>query len=99
MPHMPVKTVRGMKIVAMIVNTFITAFSWFDTADRCASSRLVIRSWKKQRLVGQPHQVIVDVTKPVGDLLGNQGELSPRQPSHGVALRQHDPPQRGHVPS
>ena len=38
--------VSGMKIVAMTVSTFMTLFNWFDTADRCASSRLVIRSWK-----------------------------------------------------
>ena len=46
MPYMPVSTVSGMKIVEMIVSTFITLFSWFETFDRCASSRLVMRSWK-----------------------------------------------------
>ncbi len=40
--------VRGMKIVAMIVNTFITVFNWFDTADRCASRIPLTRSWKKK---------------------------------------------------
>ncbi len=44
MPYMPVMKVSGMKIVAMTVRTFITPFSWFDTVDRCASSRLAIRS-------------------------------------------------------
>ena len=38
MPYRPVMNVSGMKIVAMTVRIFITAFSWFDTVDRCASS-------------------------------------------------------------
>ena len=38
--------VSGMKIVAITVRIFITWFSWFDTVDRCASRRLVMRSWK-----------------------------------------------------
>ena len=42
----PVSTVIGMKIVEMIVSTFITPFNWFETFDRCASSRLEMRSWK-----------------------------------------------------
>ena len=45
-PYMPVSTVIGMKIVEMMVSTFITPFSWFETFDRCASSRLEMRSWK-----------------------------------------------------
>ena len=35
-----------VKSVAMIVRIFMTLFNWFDTCERCASSRLVIRSWK-----------------------------------------------------
>ncbi len=46
MPYIPVSTVIGMKMVEMIVSTFITLFSWFETFDRCASSRLEMRSWK-----------------------------------------------------
>ena len=46
MPHMPVNTVSGMNIVEKMVRTFITLFNWFDTAERCASRMLVIRSWK-----------------------------------------------------
>ena len=34
MPNMPVSTVSGMKIVAITVSTFITAFSRFDCIDR-----------------------------------------------------------------
>ena len=46
MPYIPVNTVSGMNSVAMIVSTFITLFSWFDTAERCASRMLEMRSWK-----------------------------------------------------
>jgi hypothetical protein len=46
MPYMPVKTVSGMNRVAMMVCTFYTWVGWFDTADRCASRMLVMRSWK-----------------------------------------------------
>ena len=42
--------------------------------------------------------MIVDVAEPVGELLGDERELAPRQPADDVALRQHDPPQRRDVP-
>src|SRR5688500_1701017 len=34
MPNKPVRTVNGMKIVAMIVSTFMTPFNWFETRER-----------------------------------------------------------------
>ena len=40
------------------------------------------------RLVGQPHQVVVDVAEPVGHLLGDDRELAAREPADHVALRQ-----------
>ena len=52
-----------MKIVAMMVSTFITAFSWFETSDRCASSRLDDAVLEEQRLVHEPDQVVVHVTE------------------------------------
>ena len=97
MPYMPVSTVSGMKIVAMIVSTFMTLFNWFETADRCASRMLGDPVLEEHRLVGQPHQVIVDVAEPVGQLLGDERKLAPRQPADRVALRQHDLPQRRDV--
>ncbi len=60
--------VSGMKIVAMTVSTFMTSFSWFDTVDRCASRRLGDAILEEHRLVGQPHEVIVDVAEAVGKL-------------------------------
>ena len=46
MPYMPVSTVSGRKMVEISVSTFMTAFSWFEIADRCASRMPEIRSWK-----------------------------------------------------
>ena len=46
MPYMPVKNVSGMNTVEKTVSTFITVFNWFETAERCASRMLVMRSWK-----------------------------------------------------
>ena len=45
MPHRPVSSVSGMKIVDTTVSTFITSFSRLLTFDRCASRMPVIRSW------------------------------------------------------
>ena len=97
MPYSPVMNVSGMKIVAITVRTFITAFSWFDTVDRCASSRLRDAVLEEHRLVGQPHEMIVDVAEPVGHLLVDERELAPRQPADHVALRLHDAAQRRDV--
>ena len=44
-PYMPVSTVSGMKIVDRTVRTFITWLRRVDTLVRCASSRLLSRSW------------------------------------------------------
>jgi len=45
MPNKPLITVNGTAIVVMIVSVFITSFSRFEVLARCASSRLVTRSW------------------------------------------------------
>ncbi len=50
-----------------------------------------------RRLVGEADQVIVDVTEPVGQRLGDLGELAPRQPADDVALGRDHPAQRRHV--
>ena len=65
MPYMPVSTVSGMKSVAMMVSTFITLFSWFETADRCASRMLGDAVLEEHRLVRQPDEMIVDVAEAV----------------------------------
>ena len=44
MPHSPTMTVRGMKIVAMMVSTFITSLMRLFVMDRCTSSMPLIRS-------------------------------------------------------
>ena len=72
-------------------------FSWFETADRCASRMPVTRSWKNIASSDEPHQVIVDVAEAVGHLLGDQRKLAPRQAADRVALRQHHAAQRRHV--
>ena len=88
MPYMPVSTVSGMKTVEMMVSIFITWFRRFDVNDRCASSSAGEPIVEHRRLVGEPHQVIVDVAEPVRHRLGDLGELAPRQPADDVALRQ-----------
>ena len=46
------------------------------------------------RIVGHPHELIVDVAEAVGHLLADQVELAPRQPADHVALRNDDAAQR-----
>ena len=87
MPHMPVRTVSGMKIVDDDGQHLHDLFSWFETIDRCASSMLVIAVLEEHRLVGEAHEVVVDVAEPVGHLLVDLRELAPRQPADDVALR------------
>ena len=45
MPHMPVSTVIGSKIVETTVSTFITWLRRFEIADRYPSRMPVTRSW------------------------------------------------------
>ncbi len=52
---------------------------------------------EEHRLVREPHEVIVNVAEAIGQLLGDERKLAPRQPSDRVALRQHDLAQRGDV--
>ena len=89
--------VSGMNTVAMTVRTFMTVFSWFETIDRCASSRLLIRSWKNIDSSAMPHEVIVDVAEPVGNLFVDERKLAAGEPADDVALRLHDAAQRGDV--
>ena len=44
-PHMPVSTVSGRKIVDITVSTFITWLRRFEIADRYPSRMPVTRSW------------------------------------------------------
>ena len=46
-PHMPVSTVSGRKIVDITVSTFITWFRRLETVDRLTSRMPVTRSWKR----------------------------------------------------
>ena len=47
--------------------------------------------------VREAHQVVVDVTEPVGHLVGDERKLAAREPADDVALWNHDPPQRRQV--
>jgi hypothetical protein len=48
---------------------------------------------EQERFLAQTHQVIVDVAEPVGELVGDERELTAREAADHIALRQHDAPQ------
>ena len=78
----------------MTVSTFITWFSRFDVNRQVRVEQAVTRSWKIDRLVGQAHEVIVDVAEPVRQLLGDLRELAARQPADASRCGSDHPAQR-----
>ena len=94
MPNRPVITVSGPNSVA------ITASSLRHVGQPVRHARQVRVEdaghaiLEDDRIVGHPHELIVDVAEPVGHLLVDQVELAPRQPADHVALRHDDAAQR-----
>ena len=97
MPHMPVSTVSGRKIVDITVSTFITWFRRLETVERCASRMPVTRSWNRIASSDEPHEVVVDVAEAIGHLVGDRRKLPARQAADRVALRDQHAPQRRQV--
>ena len=78
----------------MTVSTFITWFSRFETRRQVRVEDAGDAVLEQHRLLGQPHQVVVDVAEAVRHLVGDRRELAPRQAADGVALRQQHAAQR-----
>ena len=91
---MPVSSVSGMKIVATTVSTFITSFSRLLTFDEVRVEHPGDPVLEDQRIVGDAHQVVVDVAEAERHLGADVDEVAPRQPGDDVALRRDDAAQR-----
>ena len=68
MPHMPVSTVSGMKIVEMTVSTFITVVQLVRHVGQVRVEEARDAVLEEHRFVREPDQVIVHVAEPVRHL-------------------------------
>jgi hypothetical protein len=92
MPHIPLRTVSGRKMVDITVSTFIDLVEAVGDAGQVHFQDAGDAILKEDGFIGQPHDVVVDVADAIRHLVGNGGELTPRQPPEHVALRhQHTP--------
>ena len=91
MPHIPVSTVSGRKIVDMTVRTFITHVEAVRDRREVRLEDARHPVLQQRRFVGQPDEVVVDVAEPIGQLVVDDGKLAARQTADRVALRNQRP--------
>ncbi len=63
MPHIPLSTVSGRKMVDITVSTFITWLRRLRDAGQIHFENARHAVLEQDGLVGQPHHVVVNVTK------------------------------------
>ena len=96
-PHMPVSTVSGRKIVDITVSTFITLIQTIRHGRQVHLVDPRHALLEQECFVGVPRHVVVDVAETKRHLVRDGGELPPREPADDVALRQDHPPQRAQL--
>ena len=94
MPHRPGQQRQRHEDRRHDVSTFITSFRRLLTFDQVRVEHAGDPILEDRRIVGDPHEVVVDVAEAERHVGADVDELAPGQPRDDVALRRDDAPQR-----